>query len=67
MADGKYTIYILSVQRYVMDGFNYMQSFKKDIIPIFTYNVKDIFIEKKVCMVYGNTTIITYKINNGEI
>lgn len=68
MADGKiYNIHTFSTKDYVMDGFNYMQSFKKDIIPIFTYNVKDIFIEKKVCMVYGkNTTIITYKINNGR-
>lgn len=47
------------------EGYKYLEEFKIDPFPIFTYRVGDIVIEKVVFMVHGeNTTVITYKILN---
>lgn len=47
------------------EGYKYLEEFRIDPFPIFTYRVGDTVIEKAVFMVHGeNTTVITYKVLN---
>ncbi len=48
-------------------GFKYLQEFRQDPFPRFCYQVGAARIEKTVFMIRGeNTTIISYRIENGE-
>ena len=48
-------------------GFKYLKEFRQDPFPRFCYQIGDCSIEKTVFMIQGeNTTIITYKIRNGQ-
>ena len=48
-------------------GFRYLQEFWVDPIPRLCYQVGEIRIEKAISMIHGeNTTIISYKIHNGQ-
>lgn len=48
-------------------GFIHQQRMETSPVPCFSYSFSDVFIKKSIFMVYGqNTTIITYKIKNGE-
>ena len=48
-------------------GFKYLQEFRQDPFPRFCYRVGDARIEKTVFMIRNeNTTIISYKIKNGQ-
>ena len=52
---------------YISEGYKYLESFEKDILPVFTYKVKDVKIIKTISMIYGrNTVVIQYKIKNGK-
>lgn len=43
-------------------GFEYMEEFRLDPFPVFTYRVGDLTIEKSIFMVHGeNTTVVQYK------
>ena len=45
------------------EGYRYLEEFRLDPFPIFTYTIGDTVIEKAVFMVHGeNTSVITYKI-----
>jgi predicted glycogen debranching enzyme len=63
------TINLFSYQTndYIMKGYLTQQLFKMDPIPTFIYNIGDVFIKKKICMVYGkNTVAVSYRIQNGS-
>ena len=46
-------------------GFRYLQQFRLDPFPIFTYRVGDVELEKTVFMVQGeNTTVVEYRVIN---
>lgn len=63
----KYNLYTNMANTYISDGYKYQKGFKKDYIPIFTYNVQGIEIKKLICMEYGkNTVCILYKVKTGE-
>ncbi|MEI8002785.1 MAG: glycogen debranching enzyme N-terminal domain-containing protein, partial [Methanothrix sp.] len=48
-------------------GFKYLQEFRQDPFPRFCYRVGETWIEKTIFMIRGeNTTIISYKIRNGQ-
>ena len=68
MLDGrKYDLYTNICKDYVSQGFKYLQSFQKEILPVFKYKVEDTDITKTICMQYGrNTVIVYYKIRNGN-
>lgn len=52
---------------FTSEGFKYLDRFLQNPLPTFVYSVKDIFIEKKISMVYGeNTVAIVYKVSNGS-
>jgi predicted glycogen debranching enzyme len=62
-----YTLYTNICKNYVSNGYKHLESFEKEYFPIFSYQVEDVKIEKKISMVYGkNTTVISYLINNGR-
>ena len=68
MLDGrKYDLYTNVCKDYVSQGFKYLESFQKEILPVFKYKVEDTDITKTICMQYGrNTVIVYYKIRNGN-
>lgn len=49
----------------ITEGYKYQKKFEKEIIPIYTYKVKNVIIEKSICMIYGkNAVVVMYKILN---
>lgn len=63
--DKKYNLYTNTSNGTTTDGYKYLQKFEKTIIPIYTYKVKNIIIEKSICMLYGkNTVVIVYRVIN---
>ena len=66
--DGKkYPFYSNMASNYMTEGFQYLVDFKKDYIPVYTYNVHNIIVKKYICMKYGeNTTCVYYRIKNNN-
>lgn len=66
--DGReYELYSHEAGGCVKNNFIHQQRFELDPLPVFTYSIEDAFIEKTICMVYGeNTTVIRYRIINGS-
>ena len=66
--DGKkYNFYTNMCKNYISDGYKYLQSFKKDYIPVFEYEVAGINIKKSICMEYRkNTVVLVYEIKNND-
>ena len=63
--DKKYNLYTNTSGGVTTEGYKYMQKFEKTIIPIYTYKVKNVIIEKSICMLYGkNTVVIVYRVIN---
>ncbi len=64
--DREYDLHAFSTGDYVKKGFNHLQSFELDPLPVFTYNIGDILIEKTITMVYGeNTVAVIYRVISG--
>ena len=60
-----HSLYTNMCKNYISDGYKYLESFEKEYVPIFSYNVKGISIKKLICMQYGkNTVCVYYKISN---
>ena len=63
----KYDLYTNVCRNYISQGFQYLESFQKEMLPVFKYKVEDTEITKTICMQYGrNTVIVYYKIRNGN-
>lgn len=63
----KHDLYTNICRNYVSKGFKYLESFQKEILPVFKYKIEDTEITKTICMQYGkNTVAIFYKIRNGS-
>ena len=63
----KYDLYTNIGKEYISQGYKYLESFTKEILPIFKYKVQDTEITKNICMEYGKNTIqVFYKIRNGK-
>ena len=63
----KHNLYTNMANNYISDGYKYEESFEKDYIPIFTYNVEGIEIKKLICMEHGkNTVCILYRIKTND-
>ena len=61
----KYNLYSNTSGGITTEGYKYMQKFEKTIIPIYTYKVRNVIIEKSICMLYGkNTVVIVYRVIN---
>lgn len=67
IAGKKYDLFTNIGKHYISRGYKYLESFSKDILPIFKYKVKDVCISKTICMIYRrNTVLVYYKIKNGK-
>ncbi len=63
----KHDLYTNICKNYISQGYKYLESFSKEILPIFKYRVEDTFITKTICMKYGaNIVQVYYKIKNGN-
>ncbi len=61
----KYNLYTNNSLGDISEGYTYMTKFEKGIIPIYTYKVENVVIEKSICMVYGkNAVVVMYRIMN---
>jgi predicted glycogen debranching enzyme len=67
IGDRHYDLHSFQTPGYKNEGHKNLQRVTVDPLPQFTYSVEDVFIEKKISMVYGeNTVVIVYKIFNGS-
>lgn len=63
----KYDLFTNIGKQFISDGYKYLQSFTKEILPIFKYQIGDILISKNICMVYGKNIVqVFYRIQNGK-
>ena len=61
----KYDLYSNMCRQYISHGYKYLESFEKEILPIFKYKIEDVEISKNICMVYRKNTVqVFYKIKN---
>ena len=61
----KHDLYTNVCKNYISQGFNYLESFQKEILPVFKYKVEDTEITKTICMEQGKEIVgIQYKIKN---
>ena len=61
-----YPFHAFSTGDFVMRGYNHLLSFEIDPLPVFTYRMGDVAVEKTVTMVYGkNTVAVTYHVLGG--
>ena len=56
--DKKYDLYTNVCKNYVSQGFKYLESFQKDILPIFKYRVEDTEITKTILQAASKTAIV---------
>ena len=62
-----YNLHSFSAGDFVMEGFHHLQSFELNPLPVFTYCIGDLIIEKTITMVYGeNTVAVVYRIRSGS-
>ncbi len=63
----EYSLHSFSTGGYVKKGFLNQHSFEQDPLPVFTYNVGGVMVEKTVTLVYGeNTAVIMYRMRTGR-
>lgn len=56
-----------SGESYLADGFRYLTGFHNNILPTWQYQTETLKLTKQIWMVYGeNTTVVRYKIKNGD-
>lgn len=63
----EYPLYTNICKNYISEGYKNLKSFEKTYLPKFTYKIKDVVIEKIICMKYmGNTVVVSYKVKTGN-
>lgn len=62
-----YPLYTNLGKNYVSDGYQYLYSFEKEYIPIYTYVIQGITIKKFICMQHGKIQLPFYTIFKMEI
>ena len=65
--ENEYPLYSNIGKNYISKGYQYLTSFEKDYVPIYTYEVDGAVIKKFICMDYGkNTVCVLYNIKNNS-
>lgn len=65
--DKTYDLYTNMCPNYISKGYQYLESFEKTYIPIFTYQVEGVKLKKQICMQHEhNTVCVQYQIKNGN-
>lgn len=61
----KYNLFTNETNGIISKGYNYLTKFEKNIVPIFTYNINGVTLEKTIMMKHEkNAVIVIYKISN---
>ena len=61
----KYNLYTNQVKSKFSEGHEYLKTFEKDIIPVYTFKADDVIVEKSIVMLYGkNAVAVNYKVYN---
>lgn len=61
----KYNLFTNIANGDISEGYKHLKEFKKEYIPIYTYQVEGIIIKKFICMQYGkNTVVVLYRVQN---
>ncbi len=67
VAGEEFSLHSFSTGDYIEKGFYNLQSFSLEPLPVFTYRMGELMIEKTVTMVYGeNTVAIVYRVISGS-
>ncbi len=67
LRDTQYQLYTNQTPGYISNGYLHLQRFILDPFPTFLFSIKDVYIEKKIFMIYGrNSVVVLYKIFNGS-
>lgn len=68
IGEKKYNFYTNVCTNYISKGYEYLKSFEKEYVPVYTYEIEGITIKKYICMEYGkNTVIVFYQIYNRDV
>ena len=63
----KFNLFTNICRNYISNGYKYLDSFEKNYIPVFNFEVNNVKITKKVTMVYGrNTVVVVYTVKTDE-
>ena len=63
----KYDLYTNMCKNNISKGYQYIENFENEYVPIITFKIEDVVVKKVICMQYGkNITCIMYKIKNGN-
>ena len=64
--NGKKTnLYTNDANGEISKGYKYQTNFEKNIIPVYTYKVQKVTIEKSISMIYGrNAVAVVYRVMN---
>ena len=61
----KYDLFTNECNGEISTGYKYQVDFKKELLPVYTFKVDGVIIQKTICMVYGkNAVVVQYKIAN---
>ncbi len=61
----KYNLFTNDVDGKIQTGYKNLKKFEKEAIPVYTYKVNGVIIEKSICMIYGkNAVVVVYKVAN---
>lgn len=61
----KYNLYTNDVEGKIFSGYKYLKKFEKEILPIYTFEVNNVIVEKTICMIHKkNAVVIMYKVMN---
>ena len=62
-----FNLYTNLCKNFVSDGYKYLESFEKNYIPVFNFEVNNVKISKKITMIHGrNTVVLVYTVKTGE-
>ena len=67
IGDKKFNLFTNLCKNYVSEGYKYIQSFEKNYIPVFNFEVNNVKITKKITMIYRrNTVVVVYTVKTAE-
>ncbi len=65
--DKPYTITTNQCTGFTEEGYKYQESFRRSLLPEFTYKINDVIVNKKIAMKYGeNKVVVLYTIMPGN-
>lgn len=67
IGDHFYTLSTNECPNYREEGYVWQESFEKELLPTFSYQVQDVQVKKKLALVHGeNTVCVKYEIKTGK-